>query len=133
MVHTVSMHTDLIERIAEITETTSGIPDPLHEAIDPAKRDALAASMEASGWIGAPVVILSEAQALTGSHRIAASIEAGYIPIPQVLVSDLCEAYGIDWDGLVAECNWYAAAGALRDLLPTEVVEYLGYDVDGEA
>jgi hypothetical protein len=123
-----------IELIAAITEIPTGTPDPLHSVVDPEKRDAIAADMAANGWIGAPIVILSETQALTGAHRIAASIEADYVPVPQVDVSDLCDAYGINWAELVDGHydDWYLAASALRDLLPSEVVEYLGYDVDGE-
>lgn len=124
------MHTGLI---ASITETPTSTPDPLHSATDPAHVAAIAADMQTKGWVGAPVVILSEVQALTGAHRLAAAIEAGYVPVPQVPVTDLCKAYDIDWDALRVEHDddWYAAAAALRDLLPADVVNYLGYDVDG--
>lgn len=122
------------ERITEITETCSGGLDPMHEAIDADKLMELIAAMEMHGWVGAPVVCHGE-QALTGSHRMAAAREAGHVPVPRVDVSELCEAYGTDWDEvLAAHCDdWYWAAAALRDLLPREVVTYLGYDVNGVA
>lgn len=124
------------ERIAEITETPTSTPDPLHDVMDTAKRDALAADMEANGWVGAPVVVLSETQALTGAHRIAAAAKAD-VNVPQVSIEDLCGICGLEWSAVRAEHggdhgdDWYAAAAALRNLLPAEVVEYLGYDVDG--
>ena len=133
--HTLTMHTDLVERIAEITDTPTGIPDPLHDWTDLAKRDELVESMEENGWIGAPIVVLSEIQALTGAHRIAAAVKAG-VDAPRVTVEDLCALYGLDWASIRAEwpddtMSWYPAAASLRDRLPREVVEYLGYDVDG--
>lgn len=121
-----------MQTIARITEVATSIPDPLHDAVDPAKRDTLTAAMEEHGWVGAPIVILSEVQALTGSHRIAAAVKAD-VDVPRVTVEDLCEAYDLDWGAVRDEHgdDWYTAATALRDLLPADVVDYLGYDVDG--
>lgn len=118
--------------IATITEVPSTIPDVLHRPEDAVKLAALVSDMTQRGWMGAPVVVLGD-QALTGSHRIMAAIDADYVPIPRVQVDALCETYGIDWVELRDEHgdDWYAAAAALRDLLSQEVVEYLGYDVDG--
>jgi len=124
----------IAEQIAEIAETRSGGLDPMHEAIDADKLAELASAMEVHGWVGAPVVSHGE-QALTGSHRMRAAREVGDVSVPRVDVSELCEAYGLDWDGVLGEHgdDWYWAAAALRDLLPREVVIYLGYDVNGVA
>jgi hypothetical protein len=122
------------QQIAKITTTRANwAPDPLHPGTDEPKRvRALVADMEHRGWVGPPIVILSDVQALTGSHRIPAAIEAD-VPIPHVLVEELCEEYDLNWAALRATYHddWYQAAAALRDLLPRDVVEYLGYDVDG--
>lgn len=135
----------MVERIDEITEfLENGTPNPLHEVMDVAKRDALAADMEACGWAGSPIVVDGD-NALTGSHRIAAAelckTEGINVPIPCVEVADLCALYGLDWATKVTEWEealpgpfarpWYEAAAEVKRLLPAEVVEYLGYDVDG--
>ena len=59
---------------------------------DPAKVEAIRASLEESGWIGRPVVAIvapgrRKAQALTGSHRIAAAAAAG-VEVHAVLIRD---------------------------------------------
>lgn len=46
--------------------------NPYHEVRDAAKVAELSASMEAHGWIGAPIVTDGDFQALTGVHRLAA-------------------------------------------------------------
>lgn len=125
------------EAIESITETRSFGVDQLHEIYDPTKVAALMDSMEATGWQGVPIVVDGE-QALTGSHRIAAvdrlwNREGIEVPIPRVEISDLCELYGIDWNTVRREYDGdtYQAAASLRTELPREVVDYLGFDVDG--
>lgn len=119
-----------------ITETASFGVDPPREVTDRAKLAALTADMATHGWRGAPIVVDGE-QALTGSHRIAAvtalwNTEGMGIPIPRVEISELCEMVELDWLALVDEfTDRYEAAAALQLLLPRDVVEYLGYDVDG--
>jgi hypothetical protein len=126
------------EQIATITDTTTGSFNTLHEVTDRAKVVTLAHDMIANGWQGAPIVVDSE-NAFTGVHRIAAvayalredgeEIETLYVEI-----SDLCELYGIDWTTLLLDehdGDTYAAAAELRYQLPREVVDYLGFDVDG--
>lgn len=121
------------ELIASITEWRTCNPDPLHDVTDPRKVADLAADMETRGWVGPPIVVLSEVQAITGSHRLRAAIDAGLDTIPQVTIEDLCTTFGIDWEAHRADRDdWYTAAAELRDLLPAEIVAYLGYDVDGE-
>lgn len=119
-----------------ITETASFGVDPPHEVTDRAKLAALTEDMATHGWRGAPIVVDGE-QALTGSHRIAAVValwntEGMEIPIPRVEISELCELVELDWPALAAEFeDRHEAAAALQLLLPRNVVEYLGYDVDG--
>lgn len=125
-------------QISAITETRSHGLDPLHEPNNTAKVAELAASMKTNGWQGAPIVAAGE-QALTGSHRIAAvshlwNRDGIDVEIPRVEIADLCELYGLHWTTILMDehdGDTYQAASALRELLPREVVGYLGYDVDG--
>lgn len=127
----------IIEQIDDITETRSHGIDPLHEPYNAAKVAELADALRANGWQGAPIVVAGE-QAVTGSHRIAAATrlwnqDGIEVEIPRIEISDLCELYGLDWDAITAEYDYdlYEAATALKHKLPREVVDYLGYDVDG--
>ena len=123
-------------RIADITEVSHGGLNPLHDVTDPAKVASLAADMAERGWQGPPLVVDGE-NALTGTHRIAAvralrNTEGIRVAIPRVEIADLCAAYGLVWAALRDQYgDSYWAAAALRDLLPREVVDYLGIDVDG--
>lgn len=64
---------------------TSDRITPLHLPRCPEKLASLIESMEQDGWVGNPVLILTEDtneyQAVTGSHRIEAAIQVG-IEIP---------------------------------------------------
>jgi hypothetical protein len=120
------------ETLAELTEIRRGGINPVHGVTDDSKLAALAASMEEHGWIGAPILVDGE-QALTGSHRHAAANKTD-TEIPCVEVRDLCQAYGIDWDALLDQqplgiYMCYDAAEELADLLPADVVTYLGLDL----
>lgn len=125
------------DRVAGITWTSAATLDRPDNPVDAAKRDELAADMTAHGWVGPPVVTLDEWQALTGAHRLAAvemlRMDDVRVEVPRVDVEDLCAAFGVDWPQVLADRwdDWYSAAAALRDLLPADVVDYLGYDVDG--
>lgn len=46
---------------------------PPHEPRDSAKLAAIEASMRDAGWVGLPVLVWRDGEALTGSHRIAAA------------------------------------------------------------
>lgn len=60
----------------------------------------IAASMEAHGWQGSPLVVLSDyARAYTGTHRLAAAEQAGLDEVPAVELADLFEACDLDlWE-----------------------------------
>lgn len=62
---------------------------PLHCVRDPEKLRSLVESMKVRGWAGRPILALDAGdspQALTGSHRIAAAVEAGLEEIPVYLI-----------------------------------------------
>jgi hypothetical protein len=104
---------------------------PRHDVYDPAKRDQIAEHMSLHGWQGAPVVAdTATAQAITGSHRVAAAGIAD-IEIPVVDVFDLADATGIDLYDLI---DTY---GGLEDALPrfcaevpAAIREAYGLDID---
>lgn len=125
------------EHIAAITYAEPGSLNPLHEVVDRDKFNHLVTDMADNDWVGAPLVVDGE-NAFTGAHRIAAAAKlwnehGTAIEIPRVEISELCEMYGLDWADMVAEHDGdtYEAAAALRSELPREVVDYLGFDVDG--
>lgn len=115
--------------IENLTTVRTSTPDPAHPFMDPAKLAALTESMEAHGWVGAPIVVDGD-QALTGAHRIRAAA-AAWVDIPRIGVAELADAHGIDWDALLDEHrrDWYRAAIALAELLPAAVVDALGMDL----
>lgn len=99
--------------------------------VDPSKVDALAAAMELLGWSGAPIVVDGDS-AITGSHRLAARAQAELETIPVVEISAICEVCEIDWLEML-EVNSFdlrLAAIEVGSLLPSAVVEYLGYDAE---
>lgn len=79
---------------------------PLHNVRTPGLRDELAADMMESGWQGRPLLVVeseSGYQAWTGSHRIAAAIEAGMFEVPCYVISEkMIAKYGDGW-GLVQD------------------------------
>lgn len=134
--------TTVAEEIAELTYVTRSSFDPPHGVTDPGKVVAIAGDMAVHGWRGAPIVVDGGdgGWALTGTHRLAAVRHALYemdeaeVPVEYVEIGDLCRQYGIDWTALLLDehdGDTYQAAAALRFLLPREVVDYLGFDVDG--
>lgn len=121
-----------------LVETTTSTFDPPHEVTDPDKVDTIAADMAEHGWRGAPIVTEggSGGMAWTGTHRIAAVRHLRYregldVQIEHVDIHDLCAQYDIDLDALRDEHGDYQACVELKYLLPREIVEYLGFDVDG--
>lgn len=103
---------------------------PVNGVDDAEKLSQLVASMTAHGWNGAPIVAdLGIAQALTGSHRLAAAEAAG-IEAPVVDIRDLCADHDLDWDLLVEERgDWYEAARWLDHYLPSDVSITYGLDI----
>ncbi len=119
-----------MQQIDSIISLSATYYTPVTE-IEQDKVAALAASITANGWVGAPVIVDGDT-AITGSHRLVAREVAEMEVIPVVEVSDLCTAYGIDWLE-VLEVNGYDLRAAAREVgfgLPIEVVDYLGYDVE---
>jgi hypothetical protein len=129
---------DTIAVINESTETTAAGIQSIDQAVEPAKLDTIKDSMREYGWQGAPLVVAGE-QALTGTHRLAAidalRAEGTEIEIPRIEVADLCELFGIDWQALEDDygmndgMDWYDAARHLDEVLPRDVVDYLGLDI----
>ncbi len=134
-------------QIADITQQSYVLyvgPNDLG-AFERDKVAALTADMQVRGWVGAPILVAEgqdAIQALTGTHRIAAwktahdnadwASEGRFDTIPVVHVDDLCAEFGLDWDRTVAEhsdTTWWDAVRALQQLLPPEVVDYLGIDL----
>lgn len=79
---------------------------PLHNVRTPGLRDELAADMMESGWQGRPLLVVeseSGYQAWTGSHRIAAAIEAGMSEVPCYVISEKMIAKCGDGWGLVQD------------------------------
>lgn len=125
--------------LTDITSVSTGSFNPLHNVGDLDKVAALMASMREDGWKGAPIVSEGGENAWTGAHRITAATrlwndEGISVEIPHVDIAELCERYDLDWARVMVEFDndTYEAAAALRGRLPREVVEYLGFDVDGQ-
>lgn len=105
---------------------------PWHGVEDRAKLADLTASMEANGWVGAPIVVITGSQdtrALTGVHRRAAAIDAD-IDVPTVELDELLAETGTSFADLVDEYgDEYEAIIRLDDHLSAEVVETYGIDI----
>lgn len=122
------LDSEILAQIQEWTETHEGGINPLHEVADQSKFEALKTSMDEDGWIGAPLVVDGD-QALTGSHRYWAAIET-FTEIPRIDIADLCDVCDIDWDAHRAEYpDSIEAYIAIADVLPADVVAYLGMDL----
>lgn len=65
---------------------------PVHEPRDPELFRRLLGSMRRQGWLGRPLLVVPRApagfQALTGSHRLAAALEAGLKAIPAIVLPE---------------------------------------------
>lgn len=123
------MDISIEQRIEQITETRSGGIDPAHGVMERGKVAALTASMEQHGWQGAPVVVDGES-AVTGSHRLMAANEV-WIDVPRVQLAEVCDLFGVDWAAHREDCggDWHEAVVTVDQILPREVVDYLGLDM----
>lgn len=88
-----------------------------HEVRDSAKLAGLVESMRHEGWVGRPVLALSDPsqglRALTGSHRIAAARVAG-VAVPALVIEqeDLPAGYELD---LALGCGLIVDGEAIND------------------
>lgn len=105
---------------------------PWHEVRDSQKLAELTASMQANGWIGAPIIAILGGQddrAITGSHRIAAA-DAADIDVPVIDLCDLLAEHGHSLDEIIAEWgDEYDALVRLDEYLPADVVDTYGIDI----
>lgn len=127
----------------EITQRDPEQIQPWHDVRDDDKVAQLAASMREHGWQGAPVVVIpgtdygwgeGDPIAITGSHRIAAAIEAE-IDVPAIDLNDLLAAHDLtlaeldDEHGTQPDDELHQEAVERLDYhLPRDVVEYYGLD-----
>lgn len=86
----------MIPDLGDIVCLAPGLIRPIHEPRDPKLFGRLLRSMRERGWLGRPLLVvpavLGVYQALTGSHRLAAALEAGLDTIPAiVLPADVAE------------------------------------------
>ncbi|EWM19797.1 hypothetical protein KUTG_10101 [Kutzneria sp. 744] len=128
----------MVDRVDALIEHATGIFNAPNSVVDRDKYAALMSDMAERGWQGPPLLVDGE-NAFTGSHRIAAvsdlwNRERITVEIPYVQVADLCAEFDIDFDALVED--WVAGSGDMLDLsdrltelLPAEVVAYLGMDL----
>ena len=110
---------------------------PYHEVQDQSKVEMLAASMEANGWQGAPLVKVGEDQLITGVHRYAAAhglLEWTNNEIPTINLEDLFEMCGMDFEQVYTEegCPQLSsvAFACVTNHLPAEVLEKYGIDLN---
>lgn len=127
----------MTETIATTTLNPNEI-QPWHDAHDDSKLASLVNDMTASGWAGAPIVVITSADrdpiAITGSHRIAAAREAG-IDVPTIDLDDLLHAHGTSLAAIDDEVGsdpddeqHYEAVVRLDYYLPAPVIECYGLD-----
>jgi hypothetical protein len=116
----------------------SGVEAP-HDAREADKLAEITASMEAGGWVGAPIVASramyerGQDRAYTGSHRIQAWRDAVGGELPCVFIEDIAETAGLDWDELMDDHrgdDWDAAT-AVAYAVPAAVREAYGMDIGG--
>ena len=110
---------------------------PYHEVRDYEHMRKLMASMEANGWVGAPLVIWDGEYLITGSHRYAAAMELGWTEsdIPTIELSEVFAEAGLDFEALHAEHGYptideHGKLVALLDELPEEIREKYGIDLN---
>lgn len=105
----------------------------VHEAEDQAKVEALAASMRADGWVGAPVVVWDDAYQITGVHRAAAADLAG-IEMETIDLSAVFAEDGADWFAAVETYNagdgsyWTTDVEPMIEMLSAEIKAKYGID-----
>jgi hypothetical protein len=109
---------------------------PYHEVRDYEHMKKLMASMEANGWVGAPLVIWDDEYLITGSHRYAAAMELGWdeSEIPTIELAEVFAEAGLDFEQLHAEYGYptideHGMLVALLNELPEEIREKYGIDL----
>jgi hypothetical protein len=93
---------------------------PLHEVRDADKFASLVAAMRDGGWQGRPVLVTQWGDgwvALTGSHRVAAAVEAGLDEIPCLATDadafhDAHDSHPYEW---VTNNHYEDLAAAIRE------------------
>lgn len=110
---------------------------PYHGVRDTEKLAGLVDSMAAHGWVGGPVVIDGEVDALTGSHRIAAAAivndrwESGEdvcpVAVATIDIRDLFADAGLDYDALYEDED--GDLPAIVRQLPETIREEYGIDL----
>jgi len=109
---------------------------PYHEVRDLEHMRRLMESLEANGWVGAPLVVWEGEYLLTGSHRYAAAKELGWADaeIPTIELADVFAEAGLDFEQLHAEYGYptiddHWALVELLSELPDEIREKYGIDL----
>jgi len=109
---------------------------PYHEVRDYEHMRKLMASMEANGWVGAPLVIWDDEFLITGAHRYAAAMELGWAEseIPTIELAEVFAEAGLDFDALHAEYDYptigeHSLLVELLKELPEEIREKYGIDL----
>ncbi|WP_215544872.1 hypothetical protein [Amycolatopsis sp. CA-230715] len=128
----------MAERVNALAEHATGIFNAPHDVVDRGKLAALMRDMAERGWQGPPLLVDGE-NAFTGSHRIGAvsglwNTECIEIVIPYVEAAELCAEFDVDWATLVEDNaadfgDITDLSQRLAELLPAEVVDYLGMDL----
>lgn len=120
-------HEQRLTRVADLAGWSATAFDPPHPVTDPDKVRALADDMAEWGWQGPPLLV-DGADALTGSHRLAAARAADVELVPVVTVDEVLDAFDLDRVMLAGCGDVYTRAMRLRVLLPGDVVAFLGVD-----
>ncbi|TCO45877.1 ParB-like nuclease family protein [Actinocrispum wychmicini] len=96
---------------------------------DPGKVALLRRQMDERGWNGPPVVMAGD-RALTGTHRLAAVAGSRLTVIPVVDAHALGACWIPQWREVLPPISqWCEIGHRLGDLLPPEVVSYVGLDL----
>lgn len=110
---------------------------PYHEVRDYDHLKTLMESMEANGWVGAPLVIWDGEYLITGSHRYAAAMELGWSEneIPTIELADVFAEAGLDFIELHREygeptISDHGILVALVNELPKEIRDKYGIDIN---
>ena len=110
---------------------------PYHEVRDYDHVKKLMESMEANGWVGAPLVIWGGEYLITGSHRYAAAMELGWSEreIPTIELAEVFAEAELDFDELHKQygeptISDHGMLVALLNELPEEIREKYGIDIN---
>jgi len=104
---------------------------PRHEVKDQEKVASIALSMEANGYIGAPVVLLGSIQ-VTGVHRRAAwlMLERGLTELPCVDLFDLCPELEQEWEEICEDAMDVGEreVQTILSMVPADIAEQYGIE-----